>query len=102
VLLLDEPTQGVDVGARAEIYTLVNQAVAQGCAVILVTSDFEELSHIAHRVIVLAGGRVTADVTGDAIEPAHLTQLAFAATTNGAVIDLDDRGPATDTLEDQP
>ena len=47
VLLLDEPTHGVDVGARAEIYELVGNAVAQGCSVLLVTSDFEELASVA-------------------------------------------------------
>ena len=46
MLLLDEPTQGVDVNARAEIYALVSKAVDQGCSVLLVTSDFEELARV--------------------------------------------------------
>jgi ribose transport system ATP-binding protein len=78
VLLLDEPTQGVDVGARSDIYALVNDAVAQGCAVIVVTSDFEELSHVAHRVLVLAGGRFVAELHAPDIDAARLTQLSFA------------------------
>jgi ribose transport system ATP-binding protein len=78
VLLLDEPTQGVDVGARSDIYQLVNDAVAQGCAVIVVTSDFEELSHVAHRVLVLAGGRLVAEVRPPNLDPVRLTQLSFA------------------------
>jgi ribose transport system ATP-binding protein len=78
ILLLDEPTQGVDVGARAEIYQLVSNAVADGCAVLLVTSDFEELSRVADRVIVLAHGRVTATVRSPHIEPTRLTELAFS------------------------
>jgi ribose transport system ATP-binding protein len=78
VLLLDEPTQGVDVGARTDIYTLVNDAVTQGCAAIVVTSDFEELSHVAHRVLVLAGGRFVAELHAPDIDPARLTQLSFA------------------------
>ena len=77
VLLLDEPTHGVDVGARAEIYELVSQAVAQGCSVLLVTSDFEELASVSDRVIVLANGRISAELRSPDIEPARLTELAF-------------------------
>ena len=62
VLLLDEPTQGVDVGARAEIYQLVRKATAQGTSVILVVSEPEELAHASDRVAVLRGGRITAVV----------------------------------------
>jgi ribose transport system ATP-binding protein len=78
VLLLDEPTQGVDVGARSDIYQLVNEAVAQGCAVIVVTSDFEELSHVSHRVLVLAAGRCVAEVRPPNLDAVRLTQLSFA------------------------
>jgi ribose transport system ATP-binding protein len=78
ILLLDEPTQGVDVNARAEIYALVSQAVEGGCSVLLVTSDFEELSRVADRAIVLTGGRVAAELHGSDIEPARLTELAFS------------------------
>ena len=80
VLLLDEPTHGVDVGARSEIYELVSQAVAQGCSVLLVTSDFEELASVADRVIVLANGRVSTELRSPGIEAARLTELAFTTT----------------------
>ncbi|MGZ4716952.1 MAG: sugar ABC transporter ATP-binding protein, partial [Acidimicrobiales bacterium] len=80
VLLLDEPTHGVDVGARSEIYELVSQAVAQGCSVLLVTSDFEELASVADRVIVLTNGRVSSELRAPGIEPARLTELAFTTT----------------------
>jgi ribose transport system ATP-binding protein len=78
ILLLDEPTQGVDVNARAEIYSLISKAVGEGCSVLLVTSDFEELSRVADRAIVLSGGRVTAELIGTDIEPVRLTELAFS------------------------
>jgi ribose transport system ATP-binding protein len=78
ILLLDEPTQGVDVNARAEIYALISTAVGQGCSVLLVTSDFEELSRVADRALVLAGGRITAELHGAEIEPVRLTELAFS------------------------
>lgn len=79
ILLLDEPTQGVDVNARAQIYALVRAAVAEGCSVLLVSSDFEELARVCDRVIVLAGGQVTAELRAPAIDPARLTELAFSA-----------------------
>jgi ribose transport system ATP-binding protein len=80
VLLLDEPTQGVDVNSRAEIYDLVRQAVGDGCSVLIVTTDFEELSHVSDRVIVLNAGRVAAELRGPDITPARLTELAFSTS----------------------
>lgn len=84
VLLLDEPTQGVDVNARAEIYSLVHDAVEAGTSVLLVTSDFEELAHVSDRVIVLSGGRIVAEVNPPDIDPMRLTELAFSTTTGAA------------------
>ncbi len=77
ILLLDEPTQGVDVNARAEIYDLVRNAVADGCSVLIVTSDFEELAHVCDRVIVLNQGRVRAEVRQPDIDATTLTELAY-------------------------
>lgn len=58
VLLLDEPTQGVDVGAREDIYRQITQAVEGGGAAVLVSSDFEELEVLADRVVILRDGRL--------------------------------------------
>jgi len=74
VLLLDEPTQGVDVGARAEIYQLIRQATEQGTSVILVVSEPEELAHASDRVAVLRGGRITT-VVERPIDAHKLTEL---------------------------
>ena len=57
ILLLDEPTQGIDVGAKAEIYKVVSELANRGMAVILVSSEFEEIVGICDRVLVLGGGR---------------------------------------------
>ena len=60
VLILDEPTVGVDVGAKAEIYTILRQERDRGAAVLVVSSDLEEVATIADRVCVMSKGRVTA------------------------------------------
>lgn len=77
ILLLDEPTQGVDVGARADIYRLVREATDSGSAAIVVASDFEELAHVADRVIVLRRGLVVAEVSGSDITAHRLTELSL-------------------------
>jgi ribose transport system ATP-binding protein len=76
VLLLDEPTQGVDVAAREEIYALIRQAAADGAGVLLVANDFTELRRLCHRVLVLRGGRITAELTGDDLDSHKMTELA--------------------------
>lgn len=77
VLLLDEPTQGVDVRARSEIYEHIRRAVQQGTSVILVTSDFEELAHLSDRVVVVRDGRVAAEARGADRDPQRLTELSY-------------------------
>ncbi len=80
LLLLDEPTQGVDVGARAEIYALVRDAVADGAAALIVASDFEELAHVCDRVLVLSRGRVTGEVESGDLSADYLMLAANQAT----------------------
>jgi rhamnose transport system ATP-binding protein len=60
VLVLEEPTQGVDVGAKEEIHALVRDVAAQGAAVLLVSSDLPEVMRLADRILVVRGGRITA------------------------------------------
>jgi ribose transport system ATP-binding protein len=86
LLLLDEPTQGVDVGARADIYNFVRNAVANGAAALIVASDFEELSHVVDRAIVLREGRIVAEIGPEELNPHRLTELSYAedgASSNG-------------------
>ncbi|MBO1901763.1 sugar ABC transporter ATP-binding protein [Leucobacter weissii] len=65
VVLLDEPAQGVDAMARAEIYHLLRSVASEGRAVIIASSDYEELSNLCDRVVVLRDGRIVADLTHD-------------------------------------
>jgi ABC-type sugar transport system ATPase subunit len=63
VLLLEEPTRGIDVGARADIYDLIRDWVAQGIAILVVTSDMDELLELSDRILVLHRGRIAAELT---------------------------------------
>jgi ribose transport system ATP-binding protein len=65
VLLLDEPTRGVDIGAKAEIYTLVDQLAAEGLAVLMASSELPEVLGISDRVLVMREGRVVEELTGE-------------------------------------
>ncbi|MCC3302132.1 sugar ABC transporter ATP-binding protein [Arthrobacter sp. zg-Y895] len=73
VLLLDEPTRGVDVGAKTEIYALIRSLAAQGVAIVVVSSEIEEVIGLADRILVLDAGRVLA--TGNADEMDEHTVL---------------------------
>lgn len=64
VLILDEPTRGVDVGAKAEIHTLIGRLAAEGAAVILISSELPELIALSHRILVLRGGRAVGELSG--------------------------------------
>jgi ABC-type sugar transport system ATPase subunit len=68
ILLLDEPTRGVDVGAKAEIYQLIDDLARRGMAVILVTSELPELLGLADRILVMREGRLVGELPGDAGE----------------------------------
>jgi ribose transport system ATP-binding protein len=79
VLLLDEPTQGVDVGARAEIHRMIRDAVDAGAAAIVVSSDHEELEQLADRVLVLADGRVVAELGAGHVDATRISHLTLDA-----------------------
>ncbi|MDI1463518.1 sugar ABC transporter ATP-binding protein [Catellatospora sp. KI3] len=64
LLILNEPTRGVDIGAKVEIHQLINEITAEGAGVIMISSDLPELLGISDRVYVLAGGRVAGHLTG--------------------------------------
>jgi ribose transport system ATP-binding protein len=79
LLLLEEPTSGVDVGAKAEIYALLRQHAARGRGVVLVSSDFEEIAGLCHRALVFRRGRVVAEAPREQLTVGRLTQLATGA-----------------------
>ena len=62
VLILDEPTRGIDVGARVEIYNIINELVDKGVAVIVISSDLSEILGVCDRILVMHEGRFTVDL----------------------------------------
>jgi len=76
VLLMDEPSRGIDIGAKAEIYRLIRKLAADGIGIIFVTSDLEEVTALADRILVMADGRVT----GEFPSTADAADIVAAAT----------------------
>jgi ABC-type sugar transport system ATPase subunit len=84
VLLLDEPTHGVDVGAKARIYELIRGIAGQGVGVILISSELEELEGMCSRVVLLAEGRVVGEARGEEVEKGRMLTRLFAAMSETA------------------
>ena len=79
VLILDEPTQGIDVGAKAEIHALMQELAEQGLAIIMISSELPEVLGMADRVVVMRGGAIAGTLDrADATAPAIMT-LAVGA-----------------------
>ncbi|MFI0113044.1 sugar ABC transporter ATP-binding protein [Streptomyces globisporus] len=89
VLLLDEPTRGIDVGAKAEVQSLIDELAREGLAVLLISSDIEELIEGADRIVVLRGGAVAGELAGDEVDESRLLEVLADHTpgdhTPGAV-----------------
>ncbi|KAA1177359.1 sugar ABC transporter ATP-binding protein [Rhizobium tropici] len=79
LLIAEDPTAGVDVGAKADIYRLIAEAVEAGLAVLVVSTDFEEIAHICHRALVFSRGRIVRELGG-----AELTTPAVIAAASAS------------------
>ncbi|WP_075890429.1 sugar ABC transporter ATP-binding protein [Actinomyces provencensis] len=83
VLLLDEPTRGVDVGARVEIYDLINDVTARGGAVLMASSELPEVLGMSDRIVVMSGGRVSGEVPARGATQDQVMALAVRNVTEG-------------------
>ncbi len=83
VIVLEEPTAGVDVGAKADIYNLIQQATAEKLAVLLVSTDFEEVALMAHRALVFSDGEIVAELERSQITIENL--ITYASQANVSV-----------------
>ena len=98
VLLLHEPTQGVDIAARSQIYGTLAAAADAGTSVVWVSSDFDELAATCDRIVVLGNGQQMSEIHGTDITPEAITAAVFAsaaATDDGIDRDIDDSTDAT-------
>jgi len=76
VLFFDEPTRGIDVGAKAEIYRLLNALAEQGKAIVIISSELPEILRMSHRVLVMCEGRITGELAGREASQEKIMQLA--------------------------
>ena len=83
LLICEDPTAGVDVGAKAEIYALLNRALEEGVGIIIVSTDFEEVAAVCHRAVVFSQGLIVGQLTGAELTTENLIQTASAG--NAAV-----------------
>ncbi len=79
LLVLEEPTAGVDVGAKSEIYALLDEALERGVAVLLVSTDFQEVAAVCHRALVFRDGRIVSEIGRDQLSVNTLVALASGA-----------------------
>ena len=81
MLLFDEPTRGIDVGARYEFYCLINDLAAQGKAILLISSELPEVLGMADRILVMHQGCIRGEITDvRAATQTHLMELAMGGT----------------------
>jgi ribose transport system ATP-binding protein len=103
ILIFDEPTRGIDVGAKSEIYKLLNDLVQEGKAIIMISSELPEILRMSHRIIVMCEGRITGELSNDEKVPTTETtdvnasmqeEIMRYATQRGEIVTTE-RSPST-------
>ena len=89
LLIAEDPTAGVDVGAKAEIYNLLFDALQTGMGVLVVSTDFEEVANICHRALVFSRGQMVAELSGVELSTENLIQTASAGDMNDQETEID-------------
>jgi ABC-type sugar transport system ATPase subunit len=82
VIILDEPTRGIDVGSKAEIYSIINDLAAEGAAIIIVSSDLPEIINMCDRTYVMSEGHVTGELSAEEFSQEKI--MTFSTTTKAA------------------
>lgn len=78
ILIFDEPTRGIDVGAKSEIYRLLNDLTAQGKSIIMISSELPEILRMSHRILVMCEGRITGELEHEEATQESIMHLATA------------------------
>jgi putative multiple sugar transport system ATP-binding protein len=76
ILILDEPTRGIDVGAKYEIYTIMNRLIEEGMSIIMISSELPEVLGMSDRVYIVSGGRISGELTIEEATQEKIMQLA--------------------------
>jgi len=84
VILLDDPTRGIDVGAKAEVHQILNQLTARGCGVIMASSELPEVLAMSDRIIVMYKGNIRAELGREQVDPEFVMSLATGTTGIGS------------------
>jgi ribose transport system ATP-binding protein len=82
ILIFDEPTRGIDVGAKSEIYRLLNDLAQQGKAIIMISSELPEILRMSHRIIVMCEGRITGELSGTEATQEKIMKFATQRSVN--------------------
>ena len=82
VILIDEPTRGIDIGTKQQIYALIAGLAAEGCAILVISSEMPELIGLASRVLVMHAGRITGALEGDDVTEGAIVRLAMGLDDN--------------------
>jgi inositol transport system ATP-binding protein len=85
ILIIDEPTRGIDVGAKSEIHRLMSKLAAQGKAIIMVSSEMPEILGMSDRVVVMCDGRLVGEVSRENATQENIMQLATQFSDESAV-----------------
>ena len=83
VLLMDEPSRGIDIGAKTEVFEIIHEFSERGLSIIVISSELKEIMAIADRIYVLSNGKCTAELTGDAITEDNLVRASYAGLGTG-------------------
>ena len=83
ILIFDEPTRGIDIAAKAEVYRLIHELAGAGAAIILVSSELPELMNVCHRILVMSGGRICDELEQQEFSEPRILAAAFAAHMGG-------------------
>ena len=82
VLIMDEPTRGIDVGTKYEIYKMMNEMTEQGMSIIMINSDMEELLGMSDRILVIREGKLAGELSREEACPESVMNLAVGGQTN--------------------
>jgi ribose transport system ATP-binding protein len=88
VLIFDEPTRGIDVGAKQEIYHLLNELVAGGKSIIMISSELPEILRMSHRILVMCEGRLTGELSAGEADQEKIMTLATQRESVAEIRDI--------------